>query len=78
VPYRTAWEPPPPPPARPAARDWDELIIPLLLLGIGSIRAVPALLRHHDFGAGDTVALAMVVLGALGVLLDLAGRLRRR
>jgi hypothetical protein len=53
------------------------MAIPAVVLVIGGIRAIPALLRHEDFGASATVALLMVVLGLLGAGFDLAVRLRR-
>jgi hypothetical protein len=75
-PYRVPGQPPVPA-ERAEPRSWDEFAILALLVAIGAIRAIPALLRHEEFGASATVALFMVVLGLTGLGFDLRHRLRR-
>jgi hypothetical protein len=65
-PYRTAWQSPAP------ARTRDDLAIFVVITLVGALRAVPALVRGEDFGLGATVALFMMLLGALGWLSEIA------
>jgi hypothetical protein len=74
-PYRTPWRPPA---AEHSRRGWDELAIPLVVLLVGGLRAIPALLRHEDFGAGSTAALVMVAIGLAGVIAEIGAHLGPR
>jgi len=52
-----------------SAARWDDYVLSLMLIVLGTIRVTLAFANHEDFGAEATIA---AVMAGLGVLLGIA------